>query len=93
MCLYVGFSRLNLGCDLRTIGVIYDVTFTGIHSGSKEIARLSAKCMHAEIVFVVAQLLKKSACLIHLICDPAPPAARDSTEVARAFNRCCYSHI
>ncbi len=55
MCLYVACTGRNLGCDRRTTGVMYDVTFTGIHSGSKEIARLSAKCMHAEIVFVDAQ--------------------------------------
>ncbi len=48
--------------------------------------------MPAELVFVVAQLLKKSACLIHLICDQTSPAARDSKEVARAFNRRCYAH-
>ncbi len=38
-------------------------------------------------------MLKKSARLLHLIGDKAPPAARDSDEVARALNQHCYSHI
>ncbi len=39
-----------------------------------------------------AQLLKKSAWLLHLVSDKAPPAAHDSNEVACAFNWCCYPH-
>ncbi len=31
-----------------------------------------------------AQLLKKSAWLLHFVGDKAPPAARDTNEVARA---------
>ncbi len=33
-----------------------------------------------------AQLLKKSAWLLHLIGDEAPPAAHDSSEVARTLS-------
>ncbi len=40
-----------------------------------------------------AQLLKKSAWLLHLIGDKAPPTALDSSEVARTVNRRCYPHI
>ncbi len=39
------------------------------------------------------QLLKKSAWYLHLIGDKAPPAARDSSEVARALNRRWYPHV
>ncbi len=38
------------------------------------------------------QLLKKSARLLHLIGDKAPPAARDCSEVPRAFDQRCYPH-
>ncbi len=34
-----------------------------------------------------AQLLKKSAWLLHLVGDKAPPATSDSSEVASAVNR------
>ncbi len=37
-------------------------------------------------------MLKKSAGLLHQIGDKAPPAAHDSSEVARALNRLCYLH-
>ncbi len=39
-----------------------------------------------------AQLLKKSAWLLHLIGDKAPPVACDSSEVARTSNRRCCPH-
>ncbi len=35
-------------------------------------------------------MLKRSAWLLHQIGDKAPPAAHDSSEVARALNRLCY---
>ncbi len=37
-------------------------------------------------------MLKKSAWLLHLIGDKAPPAARDRSEVARAKNQRCHPH-
>ncbi len=37
-------------------------------------------------------MLKMSAWLLHLIGDKAPPVARDSGEVARAYKQRCYSH-
>ncbi len=37
-------------------------------------------------------MFKKSAWLLHQIGDKAPPAARDSSEVARPLNRRCYPH-
>ncbi len=39
-----------------------------------------------------AQLLKKSAWLLHLIGNKAPPAARDSNEVAGTLNQRCYPY-
>ncbi len=35
-------------------------------------------------------MLKKSAWLVHLTSDKAPPAAHESSEVARTENRRCY---
>ncbi len=40
-----------------------------------------------------AQSLKKSAWLLRLIGDKAPPATGDSSEAARTLNRRCYPHI
>ncbi len=37
-------------------------------------------------------MLKKSARLLNLIGDKAPPSARDSGEVARSLSRGCYPH-
>ncbi len=37
-------------------------------------------------------MLKTSAWLLHLIGDKAPPAARDSSEVARSLRQRCYPH-
>ncbi len=39
-----------------------------------------------------AQLLTKNSWLLHLINDRAPPAARHSSGVARAYICCCYPH-
>ncbi len=40
----------------------------------------------------IAQPFKKSAWIIYLISDKAPPVTRDSNEVARTLNRCCHRH-
>ncbi len=37
-------------------------------------------------------MLKMSAWLLHLISDKAPPAARESSEVARPLKQRCYPH-
>ncbi len=37
-------------------------------------------------------MLKKSACYFTLIGDKAPPGARNSSEVARAWKQRCYPH-
>ncbi len=37
-------------------------------------------------------MFKKSAWLLNLISDKAPPAARDGDEVARTLNQGCYSY-
>ncbi len=39
-----------------------------------------------------AQLLKKSAWLLHNFCDEAPPTSHASNKVARACGRHCYCH-
>ncbi len=39
-----------------------------------------------------AQLLKKSAWLLHQIGDKAPPTALDRSEIARTLNCHCYPH-
>ncbi len=40
-----------------------------------------------------AQFLMKSAWLLRLIGDEAPPSARDSNEFGRSVNRCYYPRL
>ncbi len=44
------------------------------------------------VVVFIAPLLKMSAWLLHFIGVNVPPAARDSSEVARTLNLRCYPH-
>ncbi len=65
-------------------------TILTIKSSRMDIERMCRCCCSGEPSR--AQLLKKTAWLLHLINNNAPPAALDSSEVARTLSQSCYPH-